>query len=106
MSQCSNPSRLASGANVNRLTPAALLPGPVEIGACPRPPAPHSLSDARVLLLPFEHACECRSRVRRIRSDPDTTVLIPPIAFEPFDRPRRLIIGNHPPGRLSRNLGW
>ena len=24
--------------------------------------------------------------------------LIPPIAFEPFDRPRRLIIGNYPPG--------
>jgi hypothetical protein len=52
---------------------------------------------ARVLLLPFEHACECRSRVCRTRSDPDTTVLIPPIAFEPFDRPRRQIIGNHPP---------
>ena len=96
MSQCSNPSRLASGANVNRLTPAALLPGPVETGAWP--PAPHSLNDARVLLLALGHACECRSRVRRIRSDPDTTVLIPPIAFEPFDRPGRLIIGNHSPG--------
>src|SRR5215469_11438231 len=38
-----------------------------------------------------------RSRVCRTRSDPDTTVLIPLIAFEPFDRPRRQIIGNHPP---------
>ena len=31
---------------------------------------------ARVFLLPFEHAWECRSRVCRTRSDPDTTVLI------------------------------
>src|SRR5215813_6133211 len=38
-----------------------------------------------------------RACVGPTRSDPDTTVLIPPIAFEPFDRPRRLIIGNHPP---------
>jgi len=46
-----------------------------------------------------------RSLRGRTRSDPDTTVLIPPIAFEPFDRPRRLIIGNHPPA-IEPERGW
>jgi hypothetical protein len=36
------------------------------------------------------------------RADPNTTVLILPIAFEPFDRSRRQIVGSHSPWRLSR----
>jgi hypothetical protein len=27
-------------------------------------------------------------------------------SFEPFDRPRRQIVGSHSPRRLSRNVGW
>ena len=30
-------------------------------------------------------------------SDPDASVLILPITFEPFDRPRRQIVGSHFP---------
>jgi hypothetical protein len=57
--------------------------------------------------LPFEHAaCECRSCVCRTRPDPNTSVLILPIAFEPFDRSRRQIVGSHSAWRLSRNVGW
>jgi hypothetical protein len=33
-----------------------------------------------------------------VASDPDTTVPILPITFEPFDRPRRQIVGSHSPG--------
>jgi hypothetical protein len=36
----------------------------------------------------------CRSPA----SDPVTTVLILPITFEPFDRPRRQILGSRSPG--------
>jgi len=47
-----------------------------------------------------------RYAVAYAASDPVTTVPIPPITFEPFDWPRRQIVGEPSPRRLSRKVGW
>jgi hypothetical protein len=74
---------------------------------CPKQLLSESIINSILAHLPFEHAaCECKSCVCRTRPDPNTTVLILPIAFEPFDRSRRQIVGSHSPWRLSRIVGW
>jgi hypothetical protein len=53
------------------------------------PPASASTAPAAATkTIQIDHFCRLWERLG----------LIPPIAFEPFDRPRRLIIGNHPAG--------
>src|SRR5262249_6609345 len=72
--------------------------GGVRAPRCRWPPSGMPRQRWRRKLIQIDHFC------RLLRASEAFTVLISPIAFEPFDRPRRLITGNHPPA-IEPELG-